>query len=170
MGNALGMLTGDIIDSLGTDTPYPCRSPPPPSISTRPLHHARQHNPASLSPNAGHHQIDLDGEQQCLLYEEWISGGTSDIVSLVIALAAIKIVLMVAVKGFRGSNGEVERGKGVELVYVDVKRVDEGVDGNGDGQVCRRCRREEDERSDRHRFIPRHLDCWDQMVGFERSR
>ena len=86
------------------------------------------------------------------------------------ALAAMKIVLMVAVKGFRGSNGEVERGKGVELVYVDVKRVDEGVDGNGDGQVCRRCRREEDERSDRYRFIPRHLDCWDQMVGFERSR
>ena len=43
-------------------------------------------------------------------------------------------------KAHRGRNGEAERGQEVELVYVDVERVDERADGND--EVCRRCGRD----------------------------
>lgn len=52
--------------------------------------------------------------------------------SLVIALAAMEIVVgVIMVKAFRGRNGEIEKGEGMELMYVDVKRGMRGWMGMG---------------------------------------
>ena len=54
-----------------------------------------------------------------------MTGRISDTVALVIAVTAVKVVVVVAVKSFGERNGEVERGEEVELVYGDFKRGDE---------------------------------------------
>ena len=97
--------------------------------------------------------------------------------ALVIALLAVAAIVIIVVKVFRGRNGEMEKGNGVELVDVDVEMGDEMRDetvdetGVGDVERCGRWGRgligwrkdEEDgeEDSDGHHIIQRHLDRWD---------